>query len=158
MIALCSATVDWSATGTWVTGSATVVVAIIALHSWKTQIKLQDKYSKVDSLLEAFVKCVRAGHDWQWHSGMGETRDIFCENDLSKCWKDALMQYRMDWSKIKFHLNSIKDDLWFEPNKLQSRIIQIGINLQHPNVEIFQRDIQTLLDNGIKDISNLKNK
>ena len=156
MITLCSATIDWSATGTWVTGSATVVVAIIALHSWKTQIKLQDKYSKVDALLEAFVKCVMAGHDWQWHAGMGEERNLLSENDESKCWKAALMQYRLDWGKISFHLNGVTNDLLFEPNKLQSRIIQIGINLHYSNDEDFQRDIQTLFHDGIKDISNLK--
>jgi hypothetical protein len=156
MITLCSASIDWSATGTWVTGIATFLIACFALNSWKSQIKHQDKYTKVDALLEAFVNCVRAGESWQWQAGMGDDRNLLSENDKSIYWRDALMQYRMDWYKIKFHLSDVSDDLWFEPNKLQNEIIQIGTSLHHSNAVKFFEDMLTLLNKGLKDISNIK--
>lgn len=109
MIALCSTSIDWAATGTWVTGLVTAVIGLCALRTWKSQLKLQDRYQKVDALLEAFVLCVRTGHNWQWNEISNTTKDQ--SSVMSK--SELLSNLEVDFT------NTLKDGL-LELGKLRN--------------------------------------
>ncbi|BEV09450.1 hypothetical protein [Methylophilus sp. DW102] len=163
MILLCSASIDWAATGTWVTGLATAVIGLCALRTWKSQLQLQDRYQKADALLEAFVLCVRTGHNWQWNEISNIEKDkssVLSKSEGFPEWREALMQYRLAWYKAS-HITV--SDAWFSPDKLQSRIISIGIQAQKNsriNSELlsnFELDFTNTLKDGLLELSKLRN-
>lgn len=162
MIALCSTSIDWATTGTWVTGLATAVIGFCALRTWKSQLKLQDRYQKVDALLEAFVLCVRAGHSWQWNeiSNKKGKPSVLSETEGFAEWRETLMQYRLAWYKAS---HVIDNDARFSPDKLQSRIISIGA-LMEQNSKInseslsnFEADFTNILNEGLLELGKLRN-
>jgi hypothetical protein len=165
MLALCSTSVDWSATGTWVTGMLTALAAFFALSTWKSQLKLQDRYYKVDLLLESFVLCVRAAHHWQWNAAINEKNQrsiVLEEMEGFPEWKESLMSYRLAWYKAQ-HL--VKKDAWFSPDRLQSKVITFGVGLRkNQNLESdaqsfldLDAEFTDLLHKGLSEISALRN-
>lgn len=157
MLTLCSTSIDWSATGTWFTGLATILVAILALNSWKKQIKLQDRYQKVDLLLEAFVACTIAGHHWQWSAGIGNERSSkLFEGEAANQWREALMNYRLAWYKASPIVRD-KETCSFTPEKLQSRVISLGEYLLKPETTIqFEVKASDFLNQGLNEITKLR--
>jgi len=163
MIALCSTSIDWAATGTWVTGLATAVIGFCALRTWKSQLKLQDRYQKVDALLEAFVLCIRAGHNWQWNEidniKIGKSSELPETKDFTE-WREAFMQYRLVWCKA---MHVTDDDAWFSPDKLQSEVIAIGVRtIQKSKNDSdallkFEAEFTDVFNKGLLDISKLRN-
>jgi hypothetical protein len=163
MLTLCSATIDWSATGTWITGSATTIIALYALRTWKAQLQLQDRYQKVDALLEAFVLCVRAGYNWQWNaiSNNPEIESLaFSEAEGFDEWREALIQYRLAWYKV-MHLTG--NDVWFSPDKLQKEVIAIFARLKQnssispESFSSFESEFTDILNKGLAEISKFRN-
>ncbi|TXI44509.1 hypothetical protein [Methylophilus sp.] len=146
--------IDWSATGTWFTGLLGVGVAIYALNSWKKQIVLQDKYAKLDGLLEAFVTSVRAGFDWQHNVGVGENRchDKSDQGEAYTEWRKSLMNYRVHWYKSRCFINSAEDQ-WLSPDQLQNKIITIAQHLEAlDSSHYFHSQMSALLEKGLADI------
>lgn len=162
MIALCSTSIDWAATGTWVTGLATAVIGCYALRTWKSQLKLQDRYQKIDALLEAFVLCVRAGHNWQWNGISNQTdgSSVLSEMEGFSEWRETLMQYRLAWYKAG-HI--VDNDAQFAPDKLQSKIISIGIQVRElssvnsDSLSNFEMFFTNTLNEGLLELGKLRN-
>jgi len=133
LLTVCSNDIDWSATGSWFSGFATlggVIIALRAMTTWEKQIHLQDRYQKADALLHSFILCLRAGHDWQWACGVGENREPLLECDAASLWRKALMDYRLSWDLAHpLFVGCSCNTLTAHPEKLQSAIIGSGIYL-----------------------------
>lgn len=154
--------IDWSATGSWISGIATlagVFVACRAMSTWKEQIRLQDRYTKADALLRSFTLCVRAGHDWLCSCGRGETFDALKENSEYRSWLTTLMDYRLHWDLA--HTLFTQDEaarLTSNPEKLQISITKAGICLTEPSNGYisFAKKLTEILDAGAKEIATLR--
>jgi hypothetical protein len=151
--------IDWSATGAWFSGFATlagVFVAYRAMKIWKEQIRLQDRYTKADALLRSITLCVRAGHDWLWSCGRGENFDALKDSDEYRSWKMALMDYRLNWDLAQtLFVEDQLTELNANPNVLQSKVITAGRCLTDaPNGYLsFVRQLDEILDGGAKEIA-----
>ena len=159
LLAVCSAEIDWSATGVWFSGVATfagVIVACIAMRTWKKQINLQERYQKTDALLRSFILCIRAGHDWQLDCGAGETRRSPSDSEKYALFTNALMDYRLVW-KLAHPVVNQCNNLIVHPDRLQSEIIEIGkLLFERSNVFDFECKMQKLMDAGISEIIALR--
>lgn len=158
LLAVCSAEIDWSATGAWFSGFATlagVIVACRALSTWREQIRLQDRYQKADALLRSFILCIRAGHDWQWDCGVGEKRDTTGESEKAHIWRNALMDYRLAWKLAHpLFVGDQCDRLTAHPENLQSKIRGAGRHLSDPptGTSLFYKQLEKLEEEGEKEI------
>ena len=159
MLTLCSASIDWSATGTWVTGLLTVLIAALGLLTWKSQLKLQDRYSKVDGLLDAFVVCIIAGYDWQWNAGIGDERHSnLIATEFFPRWREALMSYRVAWYKSEHFMTKQSQESWLSPDKLQNKIISVGQNLNdYESADFYAHKMSETLKQGLSDIRKIRN-
>ena len=159
LLAVCSAEIDWSATGVWFSGVATfagVIVACIAMRTWKKQINLQERYQKTDALLRSFILCIRAGHDWQWDGDAGENRQSLLEREKYSLFINALMDYRLVW-KLAHPVVNQSNNLIVHPDRLQSKIIEIGTLLfKRSNVFDFECKMQELMEIGVNEIVALR--
>ena len=163
LLAVCSAEIDWSATGAWFSGVVTlagVIVAGCAMSTWKEQIRLQDRYLKADALLRSFILCIRAGHDWQWDCGVGENRAPTSESEKALIWRNALMDYRLTWELA--HSLFVGDQcskLAAHPETLQSEIIGAGLHLSDPltGTLLFFDQLEKLRTVGVSEIIARRN-
>jgi len=158
VLTVCSAEIDWSATGAWFSGFTTfagVIVASLAMRTWKEQIRLQDRYQKADALLRSFILCIRAGCDWQWDCGVGENRAITVESEKAHIWRNALMDYRLDWELAHSLFVGVQlNKLMAHPEKLQSEISGAGLHLFGPPNEtlLFFKQLEKLMTDGVSEI------
>ncbi len=158
LLAVCSTEIDWSATGAWFSGFATlagVIVACYAMSTWRKQIHLQDRYQKADALLHSFILCIRAGSDWQWDCGVGENRATTADSEKAHIWRNALMDYRLTWELA--HSLFVGDQcsrLTAHPEKLQSEIIGAGNHLLNPSngTLLFFEQLEKLMADGVHEI------
>jgi len=158
MTGVCLPGIDWSATGTWFSGFVTlagVVVACLAMRTWREQIRIQDRYQKADSLLHSFILCIRAGSNWQWDCGVGERREPLKQSDKQQLWQTALMDYRLSWHLAHGLFGTDQGaNLNSHPERLQSGIIGAGIHLSSApeGTLLFFAELDKLMDAGMNEI------
>jgi hypothetical protein len=152
---------SWSGLRDWISSLATAagaITAFCALSTWRQQINLQDRYQKVDALLNSYVLCLRAGHDWQWEGGIGENRDLKDSSEKSHIWREALMVYRKDWI-MALHLIGEESgkDLSINPEKLQRAVIDCGKSLySHSSITMFFQKMENIMEDGASEIHAIR--
>ena len=167
LLAVCSTEIDWTATGAWFSGFATlagVIVACYAMSTWRKQIHLQDRYQKADALLSSFILCIRAGSDWQLGCGVGENRATTGDSEKAHLWNlwiNALRDYRLTWELAHslFVGDQCSKSLTAHPEKLQSEIIGAGNHLLNPpdGTLLFLKQLEKIGAVGVSEIIARRN-
>ena len=162
VFAICSESIDWSAMGSMLGGIAsfgTFFIALYALKTWKRGIELQDRYEKVERLINAYFLCMEAGDKWQMACGAGENRDISKGGESLSSWLSAHRQYQKSWHFVRPLLNeAIDPDELFLPENIKKNIQKAGDYLANSKeFELFIRDMDALYQNGFSAIYALRN-
>lgn len=162
IFAICSDSIDWSATGSMLGGIAslaTFFIALCAFKNWKKGIDLQDRYQNIEALARSFILVMRAGYDWQMACGSGENRDIYSRNESPSAWLSAHWQYQQSWHFVRPLLKGgVDPDALFLPENIKKIIVKAGVYLANrEDCHLFISDMDSLYQNGLNAIYALRN-
>lgn len=156
--------IDWTTTANWVAAIGTcgaVIVGVIALNTWKAQLRQQERYQKGDALIRSYHQLMQAGFKMHWsRKKVGNiAQSIDLESNEYRDWQNALMQYRVDYmlAHLLFEDAKVVHSFSLEPDAVQKLVINVTCDYESQEFYFEMIKLMTnCLQSGIGEIQRLR--